>query len=236
MDKKLVMKYLSAFMLGDGCLRMFKGGINAAYSFGQIDKHEEYTLFQKSIIEQVTGSTLRHYASKQSNDGVNHQAYFKLESRCHPTFTTLRERWYSDGRKTISLHDLKQFDWEMMAIWYMDDGYILNSSYKGHDGNVFLCTDNFNEVEVTMLQKIIFTSLGISMDIIKRGHKKDGTRIFRLRVKHGRQAEAFCAGVKPFMFDSFKYKLRMKDPEISGGDIVCSSGKLEEVSGNDLPL
>jgi len=237
MDKKLLTKYISAFMLGDGCLRIFKnGGKNAAYSFSQVDKHKEYTDFQDKIISQVTGVTVRHY-DPSCKDGINRQGYYKLESRCHPFLTTIYSRWYNNGRKTISLHDLKQFDWETAAIWYMDDGYILNSSLPSHNGNVFLCTDGFSEAEVTMLQKIIFKSLGVSFDVIKRGYKKDGTRIYRLRAKHGEQATTFLNGVSPFIFESFKYKLRTENPTNKvGDDIVCTTVKAVEKDRDGLSL
>lgn len=236
MDKKLLTKYISAFMLGDGSLRIFNnGGKNAAYSFSQVDKHKEYVEFQESILSHITGVTVRHY-DPSCKDGINRQGYYRLESKCHPFLTSIYERWYSNGRKTISLHDLKQFDWETAAIWYMDDGYILNSPFPSHNGNVFLCTDCFSEAEVTMLQKIIFKSLGVSFDIIKRGHRKDGTRIYRLRAKHGTQATKFLEGVAPFIFESFKYKLRTENPTEVGGDIVCSTVKAVEKDRNDLSL
>lgn len=231
MDKKLITKYISASLLGDGGLRKFKSGVNAAYGFKQVSKHKEYVDWLSSVVGEITGVTVREYGPSEK-EGVNRQGYFHLESRCHPFLTTLYDRWYIDGRKTISLHDMKQFDWEMAAIWYMDDGYILGSPDKYHNGNVFLCTDCFSESEVVMLQKIVYTSLGVAMDVIKRGKRKDGSQIYRLKAKN-KQAELFLRGVEPHLFNSFKYKLRTKNSDLSDGDIVCASQGCGEVSRND---
>ena len=65
------------------------------------------------------------------------------------------------------------------------------------------------------------------MDISQRGRKKDGTRIYRLVAKR-LQAEKFLDGVRPFIFESFNYKVRTGNPSQEGGDIVCSSQECEE--------
>lgn len=235
MNQKELTKLVSAFMLGDGCLRVWKDRpkLPAGYNLSQVDVHEDYVKWQQSVLEEVTSTTLHHYEASV-RDGVSRQGHFKLATKGHPFFQTLRDRWYHDGRKTISLHDLKLMDWQMMAIWYMDDGYILNSDNKYHDGHVYLSTDCFTEAEVVMLQKIIYSSLGVAMDIRQRGRKKDGTRIYRLTAKNA-QAEKFLDGVRPYIFESFNYKIRTGNPAEAGGDIVCSSQECEEAGGNDQP-
>lgn len=233
MNRKELTKLVSAFMLGDGCLRVWANRENlpAGYSFSQVDKHEDYVKWQQSVIEELTSTTLHHYPP-EVRDGVSRQGHYKLASKSHPFFQTLRDRWYHDGRKTVSLHDIKLMDWQMAAIWYMDDGYILNSSNKGHDGHIYLCTDCFSEAEVVLLQKCVYSNLGVAMDIRQRGKKKDGTRIYRLTAK-GKQAQKFMDGVSPYMFESFKYKIRTVSPTNVGGDIVCPSQECEESVGNE---
>lgn len=233
MNQKELTKLVSAFMLGDGCLRVWNNrpNLNAAYYFSQVDKHEEYVKWQKSVIENITSTTLRHYPAEERN-GINRQGHFKLESKPHPFLQTLRERWYHDGRKTVSSHDLKLMDWQMIALWYMDDGYILNSENKYHDGDVYLCTDCFSEAEVILLQKAVYSSVGVAMNVRQRGRKKDGTRIYRLMANKA-QAIKFLDGVRPYIFESFKYKIRTESPAVAGDDIVCSVQECAEVSRND---
>lgn len=233
MDNKELTKLVSSFLLGDGHLRKWANRPNlpAAYGLSQVDKHKGYVEWQRSVLSNITSSNLLWYPPSVK-DGVSRQGVYKLETKSHPFFETLRERWYHDGKKTVSLHDIRQMDWQMLAIWYMDDGYIINSPHKSHDGNVFLCTDCFSEAEVVLLQKAVYDGTGVAMDIRQRGKKTDGTRIYRLCAKN-RQAEDFRNGVKPHMFESFFYKLRTEGPSTEGDDIVCTSQECEESGGND---
>lgn len=234
-NKKELTKIISAFMLGDGCLRVWNNRpkLNAAYSFSQTEDHKDYVDYQVSILEELT-SVKSYYYPPSVKDGITRKGFYKIESKSHPFFQTLRERWYHDGKKTISLHDLKQLDFEMLAIWYMDDGYILRSENKYHKGNVFLCTDAYTHTEVVMLQKIIYTNVGVAMDVRRRGQKKDGSQIYRL-VARNEQSKLFLDGVAPYMFPSFSYKLHTENPDKSGDDIVCSLQECKEDSRNDYP-
>ena len=222
-------------MLVDGCLRIWnqRPNLNAAYSLSQIADHEDYVNYQKEILEEITSVSLKKYDAFVK-DGVSKKSFYKLETKPHPFFQTLRERWYHNGKKTISLHDLKQFDFEMLAIWYMDDGYILRTENKYHKGNIYLCTDNYTEAEVVLLQKIIYNNTSVAMDIRKRGKKKDGTQIYRL-IARNEQASKFIEGVKHYIQPSFKYKLHTENSEKSDDDIVCSLQECKEVDRNDQP-
>lgn len=205
-SKKELTRLVTAFLLGDGCLRTWKNVKNAAYSFSQIAIHEDYIAFQESILHELT-RVKRHAAEcKTDKNNVNHQACVKLETLSHPFYTTLRERIYFDGRKTVSTHDLLLFDWQTAAIWYMDDGYRLKSEDTTQRGNVFLCTDNYNHAEIILLQKVLYEKLSIPFNVRKRGYKKDGTQIYRL-VATKDNANKFIDGIQPYIFPSFEYKL-----------------------------
>lgn len=202
-------KLISAFLLGDGCLRTWKGCRNYAYSFTQIATHKDYVDYQANILDGLSKVNVRYYDKITSKDGVNHQAHYKLETGVHPFYTVLYERTYNNRRKSISLHDLKLFDAEVAAIWYMDDGYRLKSDNNSHNGNVFLCTDNYSHAEVIMLQKVIYEKLNIPFNVSPRGQRKDGTRIFRLKARK-ENAQRFIDCVQPFVLPSFEYKLHSK--------------------------
>jgi hypothetical protein len=219
MDRKYIAKIVSASMLGDGTLRMFENGQNPAYALAQVDRHEDYISFVSGVVGNLTKVTVHHEVKKTDANGVNHQGCLRLRSACHPFLKDLWERWYSGGRKTVSLHDMKQFDWEMAAIWYMDDGYLLDCKDNAQRGNVCLCTDCFNEVEVVMLQKIIYNHLGVAFNIRRRGYRKDGSRVFRLVATNDNEMR-FLDGVRPFILDSFQYKVRTVGPSNEGGEIV----------------
>lgn len=206
MNRKELTKIVSSMVIGDGCLRVWRGVKNAGYNFAQLAIHEEYVSWQESILGEITKTSKRLYPAKTDKNGVHHREFFKLETLSHPFFTTLRSRLYFDGRKTVSTHDLKLFDAQSASIWYMDDGYILKSQDKAQRGNVFLCTDHYNHAEVILLQKVLYEKLGIPFNIRKRGFKKDGTQIYRL-VATKDNAKRFLEIISPFVFKSFEYKL-----------------------------
>lgn len=234
-DKELT-RLIHAFTLGDGGLRKWKGVRNAGYNMKQLAVHEDYVNFQKSIFESFVGTKVLFQEEKVTSDGVTHQAHFCLWTKSHPKLTTLYDRIYFDGRKSVSTHDLLLLDWQATAIWYMDDGYRIKSDNKYHKGNVFLCTDNYTHAEVILLQKALYENLHIPFNIRRRGYKKDGTITYRL-VANKENADAFCEGVSKYIFPSFEYKLYSErlTPE-KGDDIVCTSVEADEVSRNDLSL
>lgn len=234
MNNKELTRLVAAMVLGDGYLRMFRNGKNAAYGFSQILDHEDYINWQAETLESITGVTVRKYDTSE-RDGVRRKAHAKLESKCHPFLTTLYERHYHNGRKTVSVHDLKLLDWQSLAIWYMDDGYILktadtSASLRSQRGNVFLCTDCYTHAEVILLQRAIYEKFDLPFNVRKRGS------YYRL-VATKDNAARFLEEVSPFIFPSFEYKLSSErlTPE-KGGDIVCTSQQCEELGRDDQAL
>lgn len=204
---------IASFVIGDGSLP--KNAKEARYSCKQIATHEDYVLWQAEILERITPVNVSYKDGYVDKNGVNHKPTISVETRSHPFFSTLRERNYFQGRKTVSIHDVKNFDLQSLAIWYMDDGYILRSKFPEHLGNVFLCTDNFSHAEVLMLQKIVYSKFGFPFSLIKRGDA------YRLQLK-SKFAQPFLDGIAPFVFPSFQYKLHTEGSlaQARDGEIV----------------
>lgn len=205
-DKKELVKLIHACVLGDGSLRKWLGVKNAGYGFAQIATHRDYVNWQVELFSSFVGTKCVYYEANTTKDGVNHQANYKLWTKSHPLLSTLYDRIYFDGRKSVSTHDLLLLDWQSAAIWFMDDGYRLKSADTKQRGNVFLCTDNYTHAEVILLQKALYERLNIAFNIRRRGYKKDGTIIYRL-VALKDNAARFIDNVAPFVFSSFEYKL-----------------------------
>lgn len=214
MNNNELTRLVSAMVIGDGSLRKWKGVKNAGYGFSQLATHKDYVDWQVSVLSEITKTSVAFY-----DETEGHKASYKLWTKSHPFFTTLYDRTYFDGRKSVSTHDLQLLDWQGLAIWYMDDGYILDSDDKYQRGNIFLSTDNFTHAEVIILQKTLYNNFSLPFNIRKRGYKKDGTQIYRL-VLTKKNADTFINGVKPFLFPSFEYKLRTRNTVNSGNDIV----------------
>jgi len=206
MNDKEFARLVHAFVLGDGSLRRWEGVKNAGYSFSQIDTHKDYLDFQCEVLSTRTRVTVKHYEPKTDDAGVNRQGFYKLWTPSHPFYTTMYNRLYHDGKKTVSAHDLLLLDWQSLTIWYMDDCYVLNCEDPSQSGAVFLCTDNYTHAEVILLQKALYEKLNLPFNVRRRGHKKDGTIIYRL-VLTRKNVEPFFAGIEPYIFPSFYYKL-----------------------------
>lgn len=207
-------KTISSFLFGDGFLRLRQNMKNVTYGCAQISEHEDYLMWQKEVLENITSVAIYRSNAFTDKNGVNHKNSTRIETKSHPFFTKLFDRWYFQGRKTFSVHDANNLDWRGLANWYMDDGYILNCQDTHQRGTIWLCTDCFTHAEVILLQKILYNNFNLPFNTRKRGNT------YRLVLRRN-FAQQFADGVKPYIFDSFKYKFRTIDSDLlSDGDIV----------------
>lgn len=216
MNSKEQMSFVSACLLGDGYLR--KTDKNARYGLSQLSIHKEYVYWQQEKFNEFVGTSIVYRDAYQ--DEYNHKPQYRLTTKVHPVLTTLYGRWYFDGRKTVSQHDLKLLNWQMLAIWYMDDGYISNGELERTRGDMWLCTDNFTFAEVSLLQKALYDKLDLPFNIRKRPTKTAMRYRLCLTKKY---ADNMKLGIEPFMFQSFAYKLfaRKTPAGVPDDDIVC---------------
>lgn len=217
MDKKQLTKLISFFSMGDGGLYITKK--NAKFIMNMKEENKDYILWVKEVIENVTGASL--YNRKDYNtDGCVRKPQLRLESRCHPYLTTIRDRIYTaDGHKGVDMHTMKLLDWEAMAILFMCDGnaneYLRESvGMVNPSVNVTLNMKRLSEAEQIILKKTIRENLGVEFNVNRAG------KYFCLRLRT-KDVNKFMDGIEPFMCESFKYKLvRMKGPSKEGGEIV----------------
>lgn len=205
-DRKILTKYIAAFLLGDGCVHIPYRHTNAAYALGQIKIHEDYVMWQADILSNLTSVNIHYKPAYIQSQGAQAKESLYLHTGVLPFFTTIRERFYIQGRKTISPHDLKLFDWETAAIWYMDDGYIevQDRLTKEKYVRVRICTDCFSYGDVVLLQKVIYEKLGIAFSIRRR--KLKSSYGYRLEARTD-NAKRFLDGVSKYTHPSFQYKI-----------------------------
>src|SRR4030067_2609914 len=139
-NNKELTKYVSAFLLGDSTIwidkRTWGKKGNATFECCQIEEHLDYLEWMKSIIEDITNVELKPKAGQKDmhtfpNGTISKvKKQYRLRSRAHPFFNPFRERMYGTGKKAIDPHYLTLLDWESLATWYMDDGYISNYMSK----------------------------------------------------------------------------------------------------------
>lgn len=236
-NKKDLTKYVWAFTLGDGGLSSLKSynrkenkintsgrkitDINSHYYIKQLSIHDDYILWQASILEQITNVTIKHNNGYVDDRGYTIKPQTVLTTRNHPFYTILRERIYNNGVKTISIHDLKLLDWQCMAIFYMDDGWLETKMNK--NGTMYvrigIASHSFSEAENYILTAAIKEKLGVRFETKKH---KQRSGIYKYYIRTSKyEANKFLEGVRPFILPSFEYKLvEQLAPLNKGDDIV----------------
>lgn len=203
-DKKELMKLVSFMTMGDGGVYKFKK--NCMFIMNMIQKNEDYVLLCKDILENITGTRLY---SIDKGDG--RQIQYRLESRCHPFFSEIRDRIYVDKYKSIDIHALKLLDYEALSFLYMSDGSLyeylrpeigmINPSYK-----VTLNMKRLSYGDLFILKKALKEKLDLEWNINKNG------KYFYL-VLRTKDVYKFMENIRQFIVPSFHYKLLNEKPQ-----------------------
>ena len=194
MDRKVLYKYISAFVMGDA--GVYYSGKNCRLVTNCI--HKEYTDWKQGILEGLT--QVNYHVSVDNRTDVNRQPLHVLTTRAHPTYTKMRDRFYTGGYKGIDPHYLKLMDWEVLAILFMDDGSCSKDTRCNATPSVSLNTKRLSYADSWLLKKGIKDALGIEFNV----HRQGKYWYLRLRAKDYTE---FKTGVEPYVLSCFKYKL-----------------------------
>jgi len=142
--------FFDGLLLGDGSIPSRASG---SRSFSQACKHKEYLEYIKRRAERI-GVTCSPILTRWTKDlrckrGGYSQSF--LQSHRYKTFEAMRKRWYKGGIKRVP-RDLK-FTPDCLLQWYLCDG----SFYR----EIYLCTDAFPTKDISLLQNLFRTHLGI---------------------------------------------------------------------------
>jgi hypothetical protein len=212
MDKKQLVKLVSAFTMADGGLyRRVQGNketskANAYFAMNMLAKHDDYIQWVKSTIECITSCSEREFI----NESNSPKLMKNLCSKTHPFLTDIWNRVYIDGYKGLDPHAMKMFDFEMLAIFYMADGSLHVEQPNPKKGlvnpspNVTLNMKRLSYGDQLFLKKLCKEVLGLEFNILKQNYKGKLYYYMRLRNK---DIEVFMKGIEPYMLPSFSYKL-----------------------------
>jgi hypothetical protein len=205
-DKKELVKLVSYMVMGDGGLYIAKEGANAKFIMNMVKENEDYVLFCRDVLENVTGTYL--YERRDYNtDGCTRKPQIRLESQTHPFLTTIRDRVYTGKYKGIDPHALKLLDMQALAILYMCDGCLhieKPNPKKGLINNSYQVTLNLKRLsygDLFILKKALKEKLDLEWNIQK--HYK--YYFLYLRTK---DVDKFMEGVAPFVTASFQRKIK----------------------------
>jgi len=193
-DKKELYKYLSAFVMGDA--GVYYSGKNCRLVTNSIEK--EYILWKKDILENLT--KVNYHVRIDKRTDYNRKPLHVLTTRTHPTYTKLRNRFYTDKYRGIDPHYLKLMDWETLSILFMDDGSCYQDPRCNATPSVNLNTKRLSYADTWLLKKGIKEKFGLEFNIQRQKH------MYYLRLR-SKDYYKFVAGVSPFILDCFQYKI-----------------------------
>ena len=180
-------------ILGDGYLqktgennarlRLEHGYKQKEYIFWKIEKLNQLFQGKPIYLERIHPLTKRTYK------------YYRHQSQSTPYLGKLRNIFYSEGKKTIPENLEKYITPQMLAVWYMDDGY-----YYLRDKCSYLYLGNVSEKEADIVSLAILKKFKIQTRVKQ---KKKG---FAIYFPHS-QVEKLKLLIKDYIINYFNYKL-----------------------------
>lgn len=206
MDKRSLTKYISSFTVGDGGLYMHKTGTTAYYQTKKTEKNKDYVDWQASILSELTRVNV-DYTKAQMIGEYNTKGYYTVRTLTHPFYNPIKERMYLDGRKVISLHDLKLMDAESLAIIFMDDGCLHVTQKKTCTYPFsYIATHNYSYGDNDLLRRFIKDRFDIHFDICQQRNKGNLYHFLKCTKK---QTARLIHTIKPYILESFRYKIEL---------------------------
>jgi recombination protein RecA len=178
-------------LLGDFCLsphnKTFRGLVN--HSIRQI----EYAKYLHNTLNNITG--VFRYIKVKANNKIYDECSFTIKPNIQ--LETLYNDFYGDfgGKKDVP-YNLSSLTPLAIAIWFMDDGFLLNN---GHSKTLGFSTCNFSLEGLLRLQKFLKEKYSIETIIRKN---------FYLIVKKSSALTLYNL-ISPSIIDSMKYKIAL---------------------------
>ena len=148
------LEFISGELLGDMSITM-----NGAAS-ARIDYSSKYRVYLEWLAEQL--AQIRIKPQRIAKYSTNWGEHFLYSSKAYRELTTLRERWYPDGKKHVP-SDLILTPL-IVHRWYVSDGNLVH--YPGRTRHIRFATDGFSHDEIAFLAGQL-SSLGFQVSTPK---------------------------------------------------------------------
>ncbi|MBI3035149.1 hypothetical protein HYY71_02400 [Candidatus Woesearchaeota archaeon] len=192
-----VKQVLLGSLLGDGSLKICKGGKNAYYYELHGLKQKEYLIWKDQFLN-IFNTKFYQYSTYDKRTCKTYDSIL-IWSKVNPILTDYHKVLYKNRRKNITKKFLNEFNVLGLAIWYMDDGY-----YHYGDGRCGFGTDSFNYSEHIIIKNWLKKRFGIDSQIHKR--TKNNSFCYTI-ILPKIQADKFLKMIKSFVVPSLYYKL-----------------------------
>lgn len=173
-------------LLGDSSIS--KSRLNCSHSI----KQKEWLLAKMKALSCFGV----HYSEGMSGDGSGKLfRHCRMSVNACPYFRALKAIWYPKNKKVVPyIHRLTEV---MMAVWYMDDGCLLNS--RPNVPKIEISMNSFDEENVDRM--IMMLNRDFSITATKRNHIG-----WRLRMNTENSA-IFFELISPYIVPQMRYKL-----------------------------
>lgn len=156
--------------------------------FEQSSVQKEYLFWKYKVLASVAYPKVSKVARLDKRTQTQTTSYrFFLRQFFRP----LRDLFYVDNHKTIPTCLTKRFNPLVLAVWYMDDGYL------DQNNSVLLMTDSFSSNDTFLLVQMLYANLAIESYITNKN---------RIRIKRD-SLDNFFQLVEPWIHPSLRYKL-----------------------------
>lgn len=193
-SSKQIKKIVFGIMLSDGYVD--KNG-----RFDLYNKNEEYILYIKSVLEQITLVKCNVYRKYDKRFDVYG---YRLTTNTTPYFKKIRKIFYDEnGIKRITKYIVDRLDFESLAHIWMCDGYMYHAINKRKNKiqNLgYLCLEGFSSKELDLLIKKLS-----KLNIESRLEKVDWGFGFRPKIS-AQSLQLFIDNIFQYIIPCFKYK------------------------------
>jgi len=179
-------------VLGDGYLS--KNRKNSHLKIEHSVKQKDYFDLKVDVLKTLTSVNI--FPTFSHIDGKDFPQWV-CETKSHPIYTELRDRFYYHGRKTVDSHLMKLLSEEGLAYWYLDDGYSYGEKTRQ---TAYLCTECFNKAEQELMNYWLVKRFGLHF----RPNKSRNSYRLRLLVK---DTDKLVDIVKPYTPKNMLYKI-----------------------------
>lgn len=204
-------KFIIACVLGDGCInkRVINNTEQCRFLLKHSNKQFDYFIWKVNKLKQILNNS-KHKNSNyflEKNSGRSNITAVRFE-RNHPYFKILYRFIYQNNKKTFSRKVLDRLNPEGLAIWFMDDGSLYNSKYKGKKYDTYSkCTARLNTYLSKEENEIIIKYFIEKWNIEWKLEKEKS--FYRLRC-NTTEFRKFVEIIKDYIVPSMLYKIDIK--------------------------
>jgi hypothetical protein len=195
-------------ILGDGCLRIYKGYKNAKFSIRHSDTQRDYLKWKVNILRlhDVTGTI-----SVSKPDGFSKNVKWIFQSHVTAELTAIHKITHPNNKIEIQRAWLNHLTPLSLAVWWFDDGSLINSGRRG----VF-CTDSFDLKSCQILKQYLQKVWGIMVKV-KPIHRKTLNKSYQrlwICTSELKKLLRIIVPFVPLIWEIFEKKMiiRYKDP------------------------